>query len=143
MNEVKMNILLMFANVYSIVGEGRLTEGCTINYYPLGEHGELLEPKEYLGVEGPAGLQRAKASLPKGARADIRKVPGIYEATFEMKISSDGKFEQKPLSLEYIGDVEFNYIMREKITDGLGLTTPREPIKPEPESRAKSVKETK
>lgn len=124
MNTVTMKILLMFANAYSMISEDKqLTEGCTINYYPLGENGETIEPKEYLGVEGPAGVQRAKASLPKNARLSVSKVPGVYNAEFEMTIGSDGKLVSKPVSLEYIGDVEFNFTMRQKITDTLPSTS--------------------
>lgn len=113
MNNVKMKVLVMFANDYSMKGEdGRLIEGCTINYYPWGENGEVLESTFNIGYGSPAGIQRGKGSLPREQRLNIQAVPGIYEAEFEMTVGSDGKFVSKPVALtNFLGKVKMENLL--------------------------------
>ena len=114
MNQLK--VLVMYATDYSIQDEsnpGRVNEGCTIQYYFFGDHGENLTPQlGNLGPDsGPVGYQRAKCSAKKEVRAKIKRLPAIYDATFEMSVGSDGKAVQKIVDLNNPVEVDFSKIL--------------------------------
>ncbi|MBO4857892.1 MAG: hypothetical protein J5527_05210, partial [Treponema sp.] len=79
----KLKVLVMYATDYSIKDEdtGRINEGCTIQYYNLGEKGELLQQIGSVSgrPEGPVGYQRAKCSADISLRKKITLLPAIYD----------------------------------------------------------------
>lgn len=110
---MKMKVLLMYAVDYSIADEttpGRLTEGCTLQYYFFGDNGEALKTR--FGTEsGALGYQRAKCSCDKDIRKKIGQLPAIFDASFEMNVGSDGKAVQKIVDLENPVAVDFSKLI--------------------------------
>lgn len=112
MNNV-FRILVMYAGEYSIQDEsnpGRVNEGCTIQYYFYGDHGEALETMTK-GSAGPVGYQRAKCSTNKDLRAKFTKLPAVFDAAFEMSVGSDGKAVQKIVDLDNMIPVDFSRLI--------------------------------
>lgn len=103
----KMRILVMFASEYSLKGDdGRDVSGCTLNYYFWGQDGDLLNAVH--AYEGSVGFQRAKCSIPFELRGQVCAAPAVYDATFAMKVGSDGKPVMTVTDLTYVGDVKFS-----------------------------------
>lgn len=115
----EQRILLMYAGTYSMKSEddGRLLEGCVLNYYFYGQKGEGLIPKE--ATPESRGYQRAKCSIDISKMAKIIQAPAIYDAKFIMTVGSDGKPILKVDDLQYVG--ECNFELREK--DPVGIIT--------------------
>ena len=107
MNNV-FKILVMYAGEYSIQDEssGRVNEGCTIQYYFYGDHGEALTVQQK-GTTGAIGYQRAKCSTNKDIRAKFTALPALADAAFEMSVGSDGKAVQKIVDIDNIVPVDF------------------------------------
>lgn len=101
-------ILVMYAGEYSIKDEdsGRVNEGCTIQYYFFGDHGEALSIQNK-GTSGALGYQRAKCSTNKEIRSKFVALPAIADAVFEMSVGSDGKAVQKIVDIDNILPVDF------------------------------------
>lgn len=105
---MKQTILLTYAGDYDMVSKetGEKVSGCSIAYYPWELDGKNLESRYYVGM-GPAGVQRAKSSLPMEERAQIQMVPGLYDADFIMTTGSDGKMVLKPTHIEFMQGVNY------------------------------------
>lgn len=98
---MKIQIILLYASQYSIVDEktGVISEGITCNYYFNTDlHAEDNE-------NGSKGTRPAKGTLNVSLFKKIVSAPGLYEATFDMNIGSDGKPVLKMVDLDYICDV--------------------------------------
>lgn len=104
----KMKILVMYAMDYSIAEGNSINEGLSLQYYFFGENGEMLQVQGNL--TGAIGYQRAKCSMEIEQRKNLRTVPGIYEAEFQMKVGSDGKPVSVPVNLDYVGPCKFELI---------------------------------
>lgn len=111
----KLKVLVMYATDYSIKDEntGRVNEGCTIQYYNLGENGELLKgmPNTNGRPEGPVGYQRAKCSADMSLRKKITMLPAIYDAEIAMTVGSDGKAVLKITDLDNYQSVDFSKLL--------------------------------
>lgn len=83
---MEQNIVVFFVNDWKM-DSGKT--GCTVNYFFLDANGRI--PVAVAGVSGPAGYQRAKASLESSERPKFITVPGKYLGRFEMTVGSDGK----------------------------------------------------
>lgn len=103
----KSKILVTYANTYSIVDEktGAVNEGCSLRYFFFGETGEGFRSTNNMSG-GAVGYQLAKCSLDIEKRKKISFVPGVYDATFEMSIGSDGKPVMKVVDLDYVAEAE-------------------------------------
>ncbi len=102
-------ILLMYAGEYEMKDDdGRIVEGCVIQYFFFGQNGEQISTKNEL--TGPVGYQRAKCSVDKLLRQKIIKAPAIYDASFTMNVGSDGKPILKISDLKYAGDVDIKMV---------------------------------
>lgn len=105
----------MYATDYEIRDEqtGRVNEGCTLQYYNLGNNGELLQPINSLTgrSEGPVGYQRAKCSADKSLRRKITMLPGIFDAEIAMSVGSDGKAVLKITDLDNYSPVDFSKLL--------------------------------
>ena len=98
-------ILLMYAGEYQMKDDdGRVVEGCVIQYFFFGNNGEQITSKNE--TVGPVGYQRAKCSVDLSLRPKIIKAPAIYDAAFSMNVGSDGKPVLKIIDLKYAGDVD-------------------------------------
>lgn len=97
----------MYAGTYSMKSEddGRLVEGCILNYYFYGENGEGLYPAE--PTPDTAGYQRAKCSVDIKKKGQVIHAPAIYDAEFIMSVGSDGKPVLKVNDLFYVGECDF------------------------------------
>ncbi len=111
----KMKVLVMYATDYSIKDEdtGRVNEGCTIQYYNLGENGELLQQIGSVSgrADGPVGYQRAKCSADISLRRKISLLPAIYDAEMSMTVGSDGKMVLKISDLDNYKPVDFSKLL--------------------------------
>lgn len=109
----KMKVLVMHAVDYSFKDEdtGRLNEGCSIQYFMLGDHGELLQPVESSSGSGAVGYQRAKCSADIGLRKKITFLPGIFDAEMQMSVGSDGKANFKVVDLDNYQPVDFSRLL--------------------------------
>lgn len=125
----KAKILVLFANCYDMVADGRQVAGCSVHYLFWGEQGEaLLEQCEY-DVSKPVGVQRAKVSMDSAMRVRVPIAPAIYEGTFETRVGGDGKPVLRLVDIAYYSNVEF----RERIVPGLvvpGMIIHKEPETP-------------
>ena len=102
----KVRILLMHATEYEFkADDGRSMRGCSLTYYFWGEHGEGL--KSMTTTEGAIGYQRGKNSTEYDVRDHVICAPAIYDASFAMKVGSDGKVVLKLTDLDYVSDVRF------------------------------------
>lgn len=99
-----MNIVVMFANPYSLKDEasGEVREGLSLEYYVHGENGEALKPVVDAG-SGALGIRRAKCSIGIDMKEKLMYVPGIYDAQFEMTVGSDGKPVLKVVAIDFVG----------------------------------------
>lgn len=126
----KAKILVLFANCYDMVADGRQVAGCSVHYLFWGEQGEaLLEQSEY-DVSKPVGVQRAKVSMDSVMRVRVPIAPAIYEGTFETRVGGDGKPVLRLVDIAYYSNVEF----KERIVPG--LVVPGMVIHKDPETQA-------
>ncbi len=126
----KAKILVLFANCYDMVADGKQVAGCSVHYLFWGEHGEaLLEQSEY-DVSKPVGIQRAKVSMDSAMRIRVPVAPAIYEGTFETKVGSDGKPVLRLVDIAYYSNVRF----AEHVVPG--LVVPGMIVHKEPETQA-------
>lgn len=126
----KAKILVLFANCYDMVADGRQVAGCSVHYLFWGEQGEaLLEQSEY-DVSKPVGVQRAKVSMDSVMRVRVPIAPAIYEGTFETRVGGDGKPVLRLVDIAYYSNVEF----KERIVPG--LVVPGMIIHKDPETQA-------
>lgn len=126
----KAKILVLFANCYDMVADGKQVAGCSVHYLFWGEQGEaLLEQSEY-DVSKPVGVQRAKVSMDSAMRVRVPIAPAIYEGTFETRVGGDGKPVLRLIDIAYYSNVEF----KERIVPG--LVVPGMIIHKEPETQA-------
>ena len=111
----KLKVLVMYATDYSIKDEdsGRVNEGCTIQYYNLGNNGELLQQIGSVSgrPDGPVGYQRAKCSADISLRKKISLLPAIYDAEMSMTVGSDGKMVLKITDLDNYQPVDFSKLL--------------------------------
>lgn len=129
----KAKILVLFANCYDMVADGRQVAGCSVHYLFWGEHGEaLLEQSEY-DVSKPVGIQRAKVSMDSVMRVRVPIAPAIYEGTFETKVGGDGKPVLRLVDIAYYSNVRFT----EHVVPG--LVVPGMVIHKEPETQAEQA----
>ena len=98
----KMKVLVMFASAIDIPArEGSAAlSGTSVEYFFFGDHGELVEPK--LCVDGTIGMRRGKSFLQPDKIRKISYIPGIYDATFEMVVGSDGKPKLNLTDLNFV-----------------------------------------
>lgn len=103
----KAKILVLFANNYDMVADGKQMTGCSVRYLFWGEHGErLLEQSEY-DVSKSVGIQPAKVSMDAAMRVKVPICPAIYEGTFETRVGSDGKPVLRLVDIAYYSNVRF------------------------------------
>lgn len=106
-------ILLMYAVPYDINEEGRdRVSGCSVHYFFFGKEGEELACRRSLEGTG-IGYQRAKASIDFDKFSKIDYVPGIYDASFNMKVGGDGKPVLKVEDVEFVCQADFTLIGKE------------------------------
>lgn len=126
----KAKILVLFANCYDMVADGRQVAGCSVHYLFWGEQGEaLLEQSEY-DVSKSVGVQRAKVSMDSAMRVRVPIAPAIYEGTFETRVGGDGKPVLRLVDIAYYSNVRF----MEHVVPG--LVVPGMIMHKEPETQA-------
>lgn len=110
---MEARILLMYAVPYDIQEEGRDNiSGCSVHYFFFGKEGEELSFQH--NTEGSAiGYQRAKASIDFDKFSKIDCVPGIYDASFDMKVGGDGKPVLKIADVDFVCQADFTLIGKE------------------------------
>lgn len=98
---MKQKIILLYANQYSVRDEDtrELKEGVTCNYY------FNTELSAVGNADGSVGMRPAKGSFPLELFFKIKKAPAIYEATFDMKIGSDGKPVLTIADLDFVEEI--------------------------------------
>lgn len=129
----KAKILVLFANCYDMVADGRQVAGCSVHYLFWGEQGEaLLEQSEY-DVSKSVGVQRAKVSMDSAMRVRVPIAPAIYEGTFETRVGGDGKPVLRLVDIAYYSNVRFT----EHVVPG--LVVPGMIMHKEPETRAEQA----
>ncbi len=123
----KAKILVLFANNYDMVTDGKQMTGCSVRYLFWGEHGEqLLEQSQY-DVSKSVGVQPAKVSMEAAMRVRVPIAPAIYEGTFETRVGGDGKPVLRLVDIAYYSNVRFE----EHIVPGLvvpGMVIHSEPV---------------
>lgn len=98
---MKQKIILLFALSYAITdeGSGEIKKGISCSYY------FNTELKPVSNDNGTIGTRPAKGSAPIGCLDKIKTAPAIYEASFDMKIGSDGKPVLTIIDLDYVEDI--------------------------------------
>lgn len=94
--ENSAKIVVMFVNQYDVDG----SKGCSVNYYFVGEDGQVAYDTT---PSGPIGQQSAKVALSYDMRSKFPGVPGIYEGKFNMVVGSDRKPVLKLCDVDFIG----------------------------------------
>lgn len=112
--EQKMKVLVMYSGVIDMEGkDGRdPINGVSLEYYFFGENGENLAPK--LSVDGVSGTRRGKSFLDPEIEKKVSYIPGIYDGSFVMNISKDGKAQLKLVDLDFISKVSIT-ALEEKV----------------------------
>lgn len=103
--ETKSKIVLLYASKYAMPGDNGTTNSGVSTAYLYGDN---LAPT--MSPDGSLGQRPAKASLPIGCWENVKQVPGIYDGTFTMAISKDGKPTLKLVDLQYCSEVHLEAV---------------------------------
>lgn len=103
--ETKTKIVLLYASKYAMPGDNGTTNSGVSTAYLYGDN---LAPT--MSPDGSLGQRPAKASLPIGCWENVKQVPGIYDGTFTMAISKDGKPTLKLVDLQYCSEVHLEAV---------------------------------
>ncbi len=97
-----MKILVFFTSVLSIPPrDGRDgLDGVSVEYLFFGENGEQVESK--VTPDGTCGTRRGKVFMPPETAQKVSWVPGIYDGSFEMTVTSEGKPTLKLTDIDFV-----------------------------------------
>lgn len=96
---MKQNILVVFARGYRMENADKsINEGVTINYL-------LTDNLSPVGDKVERGIRFSKGSLPIDKAKKINKVPGLYEADFNVKTDAKGSVTLKLADVDFISEV--------------------------------------
>ncbi len=112
---MKGKILVTYANRYSIPAtqDSDMISGTTINYFFMDDEFSNFNTKFCTDTD-LKGVNRAKGNLDYNVFSALSRVPAIYEADIDYKISADGKPTLRVLGLEYFADVKMEVILPSK-----------------------------
>ena len=93
-------IILLNATPYSMTDEetGELNEGISLRYVTGGNLDPVVD-------EGSIGVMPAKASVPLALQDKLLVAPGLYKASFSIKVNARGQSVLKLVDLECKGAV--------------------------------------
>ena len=97
---MKQNVIVLSVTRYQITDDDTkkvTNEGCTVRYLLA----ETLAPYEdtFYSVKG---IVPAKGTMPYSYYETFQTVPGLYEATFDNKVDSQGRAALKPTAFTLI-----------------------------------------
>ena len=97
----KFKVLIMYSGVVDIPADGKhnAVNGVSVEFFFFGENGEQVASK--ISADGVSGIRRGKSFLTPEMANKISYVPGIYDGTFEMTVSSDGKPTLKLVDIDF------------------------------------------
>ena len=100
---MKENILVIFARGYRMENDDKsINEGVSINYL-------LTDDLSPIGDKVERGIRFSKGSLPLDKAKSINKVPGLYEATFDMKADAKGAVKLKLIDIDFVSEIVLEY----------------------------------
>lgn len=99
---MNQKIILLYANQYSVRDEDtrELKEGVTCSYY------FNTELSAVGNSDGSVGMRPAKGSCPLELFFKIKKAPAIYDASFDMKVGSDGRPVLAIADLDFVEEIK-------------------------------------
>lgn len=105
----KEQIVLLHAKSYEVYDDvaKETNRGITLRYINKGKLFPVNNTKNGM-YEG--GYPLAKTSLPIEFVSKMQSVPAIYEASFDISVTSAGKTELKMQDLEFVRDIDLTDI---------------------------------
>lgn len=106
----KMKIMVFYTNYLDMPArDGRdAMSGVSVEYLFFGENGEQVESK--VSVDGTCGTRRGKSFMDPAAANKVSYVPGIYDGTFEMTVSADGKPTLKLTDIDFVSKASISAV---------------------------------
>ena len=105
---MELKILVTYAGQYDMTNEkGEQVCGTTVNYFFVSDDMREFVTRDVTNDKGDkVGTNRSKVSLALNDFFKFKKMPAIYNGSFEMSIGSDGKPVLKLVDVDYLADIE-------------------------------------
>lgn len=101
---MKQNIVLVFAKGYRMENDAKTgyNEGVSLSYL-------LTDDLSPVANNDERGIRFSKSSITLDKGKNITKVPGLYEASFDIKADAQGKIQLKLTDVKYLSDIKMDF----------------------------------
>ncbi|WP_313162529.1 hypothetical protein [Sedimentibacter sp.] len=101
---MKQNIVLVFAKGYRMENDQKtgFNEGVSLSYLLTDDLSPLTNNDE-------RGMRFSKSSISLDKGKNITKVPGLYEASFDIKADAKGQVQLKLSDVKFLSEVKLEF----------------------------------